>query len=177
MAQEQGFFQRNVQAGDQFFQEEGHMTTFAVTPGFSNEARFVENATQCSRRKLQGTNVFGIESALRDELATVWEECRQPNWDGYQALPINQDTLRSAYVFLESLPLGFSAPSIGAEPDGAITLEWHRSERRTLSVSVGSTDELHYAALLGPNRVYGAEAFFGEVPRSILDLIRKVYTA
>lgn len=153
------------------------MTTFSVTPGFSNEARFVENSTQCSRRQLQGANVFGIESALRDELATVWEECRQPNWDGYQALPIDQDTLRSAYVFLESLPLGFSAPSIGAEPDGAITLEWHRSVRRTLSVSVGSTGELHYAALLGPNRVYGTEAFFGEVPSSILDLIRKVYTA
>lgn len=153
------------------------MTTFSLTPGFSDAARYVEHSTQDSRRQLQGANVFGIESALRDELATVWEECRLPNWDGFQALPIDQNGLRSAYVFLESLPLGFPAPSIGAEPDGAITFEWHRSERRTLSVSVSSTDELHYAALLGPNRVYGTEAFFGDVPGSILDLIRKVYAA
>ena len=153
------------------------MTTLMLTPGFSDEARFVEDSTQDSRRQLQGANVFGIENTMRDELATVWEECREPNWDGFQAIPIDQDGLRSAYVFLESLPLGFPAPSIGAEPDGAFTLEWHRSKRRTLSVSVASSDELHYAALLGPNRVYGTEAFFGDVPSSILDLIRRVYSA
>lgn len=153
------------------------MTTLSLTPGFSDAALYVEHSTQRSRRQLQGANVFGIDGALRDELATVWEECRQPNWDGFQAIPIDQDGLRSAYVFLESLPLGFPAPSIGAEPDGAITLEWYHSERRTLSVSVSSADELHYAALLGLNRVYGTEAFFGDVPGSILDLIRKVYVA
>jgi hypothetical protein len=122
-------------------------------------------------------NVFGIESAARDELATVWEECRNPNWDGFKALPISQDALHGAYTFLESLPLGFPPPSIGAEPDGEVTLEWHRSERRTLSISVSPDGELHYAALLGPNRVYGTEVFFGEVPRSIEDLIRRVYAS
>jgi hypothetical protein len=99
------------------------------------------------------------------------------NWDGCEASAVSQDTLRNAYSFLESLPIGFPAPSIGAEPDGHLTLEWHRSGRRTLSVSVSPDDELHYAGLFGPSRVYGTEAYFGEVPHSILDLIRRVYSA
>ena len=112
---------------------------------------------------------------MRDELATVWEECRQSNWDGYQALAVSQDTLRYAYLFLELLPLGYPKPSVGAEPDGQLTLEWHRSPRQTLSVSVSPEGNLYYAGLFGANRVYGTEAFFGDVPQSILTLIRRVY--
>jgi len=153
------------------------MTNGLPTLGFSDAAQYVQDSTRLGRCQLHGSNVFGNESALRDELATVWEECREPNWDGFHALPVSRDALRSAYCFLESLPLGFPAPSIGAEPDGALTLEWHRSARRTFSVSVSPDDELHFAALFGPNRVYGTEAFFGEVPESILDLIRRVYAA
>ena len=152
------------------------MTTGLPTLGFSDAAQYVDS-TRRGRRQLDVSNVFGIESALRNEWATVWEECREPNWDGFQALPVSQDTFRSTYLFLESLPPNFPAPSIGAEPDGALTLEWHRSLRRTLSVSVSPEDELHFAALFGPNRVYGTEAFFGEVSESILDLIRRVYAA
>lgn len=145
--------------------------------GFSDAAQHVDDSTRRGRRHLNESNAFGIESVARDELGSVWEQCREPNWDGYNALPVSQDVLRNTYLLLESLPIGFPAPSIGAEPDGALTLEWHRSPRRTLSVSVGPEDELHFAALFGPNRVYGTEAFFGEVPESILELIRRVYAA
>jgi len=153
------------------------MSYVLMTPGFSSLAQYVEDTARKERRWLQGSNVFGLESLLREELATVWEACRIDNWDGLGARAVNQETLRSAYCFLESLPIGFPAPSIGAEPDGQLTLEWHRSRRRTLSISVSSDDELHYAGLFGPNRVFGTEAFFGEVPDSILKLIRRVYAA
>ena len=148
-----------------------------LTSGSSDAARFIDETTQEGRRHLHESNAFGIESHVRDELATVWEECREPNWDGYQAVAVSQDTLRNAYLFLESLPLGFPHPSIGAEPDGHMTLEWHRSVRRTLSISVDPDGDLHFAALFGPNRVYGTEAFFGEVPEDVLNLIRRIYAA
>jgi hypothetical protein len=148
-----------------------------MTPGFSEAARYVERETLEGWRKLSESNVFGIESTIRDDLGTVWDECRRPDWDGFGALPVNQQTLLNAYTFLESLPLGCPAPSVGAEPDGQLTLEWHRGPRRTLSVSVTPDGELHYAALIGPNRVFGTEAFFGEVPGAILDLIRRIYTS
>jgi hypothetical protein len=152
------------------------MQTFWPTPGFSDEAKVVAEATHAERRRLSQTNAFS-KNPLFDELGTVWEECRHPNWDGYDALPVSQDTLRNAYVLVESLPLGFPPPSIGAEPDGELTLEWHRSARRTLSVSVTPCGELHFAALLGPNRVFGTEAFFGDIPEIILILINQVFRA
>lgn len=147
------------------------------TPGFSDAARYVRDATQKGRWHLQKSRSLGVGGALHEELGTVWEECRRANWDGFDSLPVDNDTLRNTYVLLESFPLGYPGPSIGAEPDGCLTLEWHRSTRRTLSVSVAPDGNLHYAALLGPNRVYGTEAFFGEVPESVLDLIRRVYGA
>lgn len=145
------------------------------TCGFSDAAQFVHETTARGRRHLQESSTFGIEGNLRDELATVWEECREPNWDGFHAVPVSKDTLRNTYSFLESLPFGFPAPSVGAEPDGSLTLDWHFSPRRTLSVSVSPDDDLHFAALFGPNRDFGTVAFFGEVPNRILDLIRQVY--
>ena len=128
------------------------MSGALLTRGFSDTAQYIEKVTSDGRRFLRKSSAFGIENILRDELATVWEECRNPNWDGFDALPVTQDALRNAYLFLESLPLGYPRPSISAEPDGELTLEWHRSPRRTLSISVTPDGYLHYAALLGPNR-------------------------
>jgi hypothetical protein len=145
--------------------------------GVSETARFIRTRTQAERQRLQESNALGTLSLIGDELATLWEDCRQPNWDGYQALPVTQDGLRNAYVFLEALPLGFPLPSLGAEPDGDLTMEWHHSAQRTLSISVTPEGNLHYAALLGPNRKWGTEAFFGDVPNTIVDLIRQVYAA
>jgi len=144
------------------------------TLGFSDAAQFVEDSARRGRQHLNESSAFGIDSAVRDELATVWEDCRTPNWDGFGALPVSQETLRHAYVLLETLPLGFPAPSIGAEPDGQLTLEWYRSPRRTLSLSVDPVGDLHYAAIFGPNRAFGTEAFFDEIPTSILQLIQRL---
>jgi hypothetical protein len=59
-----------------------------------------------------------------------------------------------------------------------LTLEWHSSPRRTLSVSITPEGDLHYAALLGPRKkAYGTEPFFDEVPKAILDLIGQVAPA
>lgn len=150
------------------------MSETLVTRGFSDEARLLQQNTQKGWKHVRSSNVLGTVS---DELGTVWEECRVPDWDGHGALPVEQDTLRNAYCLLESLPLGFPPPSVGAEPDGALTLEWRRSARRILSVSVHPEGELHYAALVGPNRHYGTVAFFGDVPPVILSLIRRVFAA
>jgi hypothetical protein len=143
--------------------------------GTSDEARFVEEQWEGGRRCLQDSHYSGMRgNEVFDELCSVADECRMPNWDGYGAEAVSQDTYRLAYRFLEALPSGFLAPSIGAEPDGHLTLEWHRSLNYTVSVSISPQAELHYSALVGPNRVYGTEAFFGEPPTAILDLIRRI---
>lgn len=146
-----------------------------TTGGSSGAARFVAQQFEQGWRRLRDSNSLGagVEAAFQ-ELHGVAEECGLPNWDGYGAAPVNSETLRQAYRFLAALPLGTTAPSVGAEPDGQITFEWYHSVRRTLSVSISPEGELHYAALLGPSKAYGSEPFFGEVPQVILDLIRRV---
>lgn len=153
------------------------MTGVSTTSGLSETARLLENATSNVRNRLRDSVMLGLDSTVFDELADVWDACREPDWDGHNALPVSQDTLRNTYSLLEALPPGFPTPSVGAEPDGQLTLEWHRSPRRTLSVSVSPEGDLHYAALFGPARQYGTEAFFSEVPETILNLIRRVSAA
>jgi hypothetical protein len=75
-------------------------------------------------------------------------------------------------MLIDSLPLGFLRPSIGAEPDGHITLEWRRSPRRVLSVSVDPDGFLHYAGLFGNNKRFGTLTFFSTPPEELLQLVR-----
>ncbi|NUQ60910.1 MAG: hypothetical protein HUU20_00365 [Pirellulales bacterium] len=151
------------------------MSTSTIRGG-SQAAKYIQEQLAGQQRYLHKSAALGIEHVLRDELAETWQECSQPDWDGYEALPVIWDTYQHARRFLLALPLGTWLPSIGAEPDGHITLEWHLAPRRTLSVSIAPDELLHYAALLGPARTCGTEPFFDEVPERILDLIRDVYT-
>lgn len=116
-------------------------------------------------------STLGHPEAL-EELWDVWDECRTANWDGYQALPVERETYHAAYVLIESLPLGFPRPAIGAEPDGQLTLEWHKSPSRTLSVSVDPNGFLHYAGLYGANKQFGTLAFFSTAPSELIQLVR-----
>jgi hypothetical protein len=104
----------------------------------------------------------------------TFDECREPNWDGYDAPPVSEESYHLAHQCLAALPLSTPVPSIGAEPDGQITVEWYRSPQRTLSVSISPDRYLHYAALLGLTMAYGTEPFVGEVPKIISDLIHRV---
>ncbi len=143
--------------------------------GESSTARYVAEKMSEHSLSLQMSNSVGIGSVF-DELAEVWEECREPNWDGHNAVPISRDALRNAYMFLEALPLGFPRPSLGADPHGQVSVEWYLSSRRVLSVGISEDGQLHYAALIGPNKTCGTEVFFGDVPEEIINLVRRVYS-
>jgi hypothetical protein len=145
------------------------------TRSSSATAQYLATQFGAGRRRLRSSYYLGLGMAsAAEELLRVSKECNEDNWDGYGAAPITEQTYLQACAFLDALPLGTPAPSIGAEPDGHLTLEWHQSARRTLSVSVSPEGDLHYAALLGPSRAYGTEPFLGEVPQTILDLIHRV---
>jgi len=144
-----------------------------ITPGWSDAAIFVAERTEESRRQLQSSSAVGL-GIVFNELCQVAEECEDPNWDGFGAEPVSMDAYRLAYQFLEGLPLGTPAPSIGAEPDGHITFEWHRGPERTLSVSVSPDAQLHFAARIRSARDYGTRPFFGEIPHRIFELIQRV---
>src|SRR5262245_30148697 len=128
-------------------------------------SQYSEALDSAARRQQEAvrSSTRGHQEAL-EQLCEVWNECREANWDGYDAHPVDQETYRAAYLLIESLPLGFPRPSIGAEPDGHLTLEWYKSPRRTLSVSVDPDGLLHYAGLYGANKRYGTLGFFSAAP-------------
>lgn len=147
-----------------------HVPTHAA----SDVANFVASQFDRWSGRLRESFSLGLRRGVFEELYKVGKECNTPNWDGYGAEPVCSESVKYAKSFLEALPLGTAAPTVGAEPDGHLTLEWHRTSRRTLSVSVSPDGELHYAALLGASKRYGTEPFFGDVPTPILDLISRV---
>lgn len=115
---------------------------------------------------------------LFQSLAMQAEECAREGWDGHGAMPVKMETYRAAYRFAESLPVGLPLPTVGAEPDGHLTLEWYHDASRVLSLSIGPEGELNYAALLGEtSRRTGSERFQQEVPRDVLHLIDEVFAA
>jgi hypothetical protein len=147
-----------------------------TSQGNSTTAAFIAYKHWDGRSQLQKSQVLGLSGgAVLYDLYQVYKECLKPNWDGYDALPVTEIAYNLARQFIVALPLGTPPPSLGADPDGEITVEWHHSPRRTLSVSVNPDGKLDYAALLGTSRVYGTEVFYGEVPKKIVDLIYEVF--
>jgi hypothetical protein len=114
---------------------------------------------------------------LDTELIQTWEQCNTPNWDGYGAFPVQAETLTHARAFAQALPPEALPDSVGAEPDGHLTLEWFHHPLWTLSVSISPEGTLYYAALLGEFDPRGAEPFLGAVPQKINNLIAMVNSA
>lgn len=146
------------------------------TAGASKAAKYVDEKIENGRAHLRNSMSFGrgIDEAT-EELGSVAEQCTTAGWDGYEAIPIEHETIRQANYFLRRLPMWIPSPTVSAEPDGHITFEWYRAPRRVLSVSIGEEGNLHYASLLGTRKYYGTEPFFGVVPLEILRLIRSIF--
>ncbi|MEX0938542.1 MAG: hypothetical protein WDZ59_11840 [Pirellulales bacterium] len=151
------------------------MNGATLTPGQSDVAKSLDSELEEHRNFLQSSAAIGNERLLLGEFPEVWHECRQPDWDGYNAAAATIDSLTVALYFLLSLPVGIRLPTVGATPSGNFTFEWHHSRRRSLTVIVAEDGYIHYAALLGADIQDGKVAFFDEVPETILDLIAKVY--
>ncbi|MDP3030051.1 MAG: hypothetical protein Q8O04_11285 [Deltaproteobacteria bacterium] len=145
------------------------------TSASGNTAQYITTQAEQWLGRLQNSHALGLGAkGVFDELRNIRNQCSSPDWDGYGALPVTDHTFIMALSFLKALPLGIPAPTVGAEPDGQITLEWYRSPRHILSISISPEGDLHYAALQGRRKNYGTEPYWGDVPQIILDLIHQV---
>ena len=149
------------------------MLEFDTINGFSREAQEVAEADYEEVQRTWNSEVLGM-GVTRRQLNRVWANCSQPDWDGHSSVPVKAETLNHVARLLQSLPRLFPLPTIGADPDGHVTLEWFHSPSRLVSISVTPDAQLHYAGLFGGNTAYGTEPFFGELPESILTMIRRV---
>ncbi len=136
---------------------------------------FVDQQREVILKSLQRSNTLGfIAKGTFQQLDEIFEECSTQGWDGERAKPISVDVLSSAKTFLMSFPLGIEAPEIGAEPDGAITLEWYRSPSRVISISINPGGWIYYAAIIGVTRRHGMDFASFDVSDDLLELISQV---
>ena len=113
-----------------------------------------------------------------DEIA---RECSLANWDGYSAVaisePVRMRALDFALALRERLPRGTPAPELIPEPDGELSISWELAPDLVFSVSVGSSDRLHYSGILATVEQQGVERMGSSVPRTILDAITRLCEA
>jgi len=143
--------------------------------GYASEtAGFVAQQREDSFDILQESNALGSAAeGIFQQLLEVFEECSSEGWDGEQAKPISVEVLQYAIRFLNSF-LGIKAPEVGAEPDGAITLEWYRSPNKVVSISINPDGWVYWAALIGTSRRHGADYALMGVSDILLKIILQV---
>lgn len=139
-------------------------------------APYVGHAVEITVRDVAGPSpdVAAVRRSALSDLSHVWQQCREVNWDGEGADAIEQETYQTACHLLESLPGGYPAPTIAAEADGQISLEWYRQPRQLVTVSISRDKTLYWAALVGSEDPRGSCQFAGEFPGTLLYWIERV---
>jgi len=85
---------------------------------------------------MQKYNLSLKQRQILEILSEVKTECSEPNWDGYDAAAIDDNSYKNAINFISLLPVYFPIPDIRVDPDGEVSFEWYEDKRNVFSVSV-----------------------------------------
>ena len=146
--------------------------------GLGDEAGRVEFVfTEMQKHALASLSLGKAKQYALDSLYATFSEGCQAGWDGYEASTACYESYTRAKRFIEALPANFPAPEVALDPDGEVSLEWYAGPGRVFAISIGPNDELTYAGKFSPTRkTHGTEPFTGQVPKVILDHLRRLLT-
>jgi len=143
------------------------------TAGASEAAEAVQRSGSEVREHIGTANISGLDrQTLLADLAALASETAIAGWDGYNASPVQRATFLQVRSFIDALPLHIASPTLAADPDGDITLEWYTDTAHVLSISISSRGEMNYAARVGLKRVWGSEPFIDEVPAMLIQMMQ-----
>ncbi|CAN5806740.1 hypothetical protein BH11VER1_BH11VER1_03270 [soil metagenome] len=132
-------------------------------------ARDVVQYAECSQ------SLFGTKTAAISEVWKLADECGEADWDGNEAMVLDENAIAGAVSFIRALPEGIPMPELAPEPDGSISLDWIQSRHRLFSLSIGKSNRLAFAWLDGSDKGHGVSQFDGwKVPKRILDGIQSI---
>jgi len=110
-------------------------------------------------------------------LFEIYKECSVPNWDGYGAYSISEETYEEAFKIIDSLPSFIKMPEITCEPTGEIAFEWNKDGGQMFVVSVGGKHKINYAGIFaGNNKIHGSEDFEESLPAPVINNLRRLYS-
>lgn len=112
---------------------------------------------------------------LRNSLSELYRECSQPDWDGYGAKPVTEDSYAEAQRIIDALPSWLPAPEIVAEPSGDIGFEWYKEKGQVFALSVGGRHRIIYAGIFAGDKEHGSVYFEETMPLVIMQHLRKLY--
>ena len=95
--------------------------------------RIADNNISSVREDVKTQNYHKLVRELKD----IQTACAAADWDGYDALPISENTVARAICFLELLDPSLGIPDIVPEPTGEIGFAWEREGCMTLLISLG----------------------------------------
>ena len=120
----------------------------------SGEASQVRACAEAMVDRVESSDaLFGGKTAVISALwGLAWSHA-EAGWDGGDALPADRQAIGLAAAFIRALPDDCDMPSVGVDPDGAVTLDWMVTRHRMLSISfAGDSDRLAYAWIDGTDR-------------------------
>lgn len=144
-----------------------------TTRGFSPTAEYLQSWERDIRQRQRNTVTFSRQPAT-EAVLEAFEQCSESDWDGEGAMAVEFDTYLTAVRLIEALPCGLPSPSVCAEPDGQINLEWFKHPRCVVSASVSHDGVIYWAALVGVNKQRGASHFIDDFPPEISQSIARV---
>lgn len=135
--------------------------SWAETPGASSEARQVERGY---------TDAFYAVKATTAGVSAICSELMSLAAERVEGVP--GATLAKALEFAATLPSDVELPEVSIDPDGELAFDWG-GEGGLLSVSVGETGRVTYAAELGGNPVSGTVQLGGWVSSSLGEVLKR----
>jgi hypothetical protein len=114
---------------------------------------------------------------LYQELYRIYRECSKSGWDIYSSIPISVRVFLEATKLLDLLPSDSPSPEVTPEPTGEIAFEWYKGKNHVFVISIGGKNTISYAGLFGRHsKTYGAEYFFDELPRLVVDNVSRLFS-
>lgn len=151
---------------------------FTHNSGLSEDANTIEWQLSDVKSNIKGENIsIGKSfSEIQEELDSISSEASDENWDGYGAAPAIPESYLEAQKFINSYPMSFPLPEVTIDPDGEFAFEWYRDNEHYFSISFSAESYLIYAGIFGINKANGKEYFEDEIPKVILENIKRVYS-
>lgn len=131
--------------------------------GVSTASYGLEMHAQLIRNHTEDAVLFGWKTLLRQDLMAAYLACSKEGWNGYDALPINEQTISAGREFLELLPDNLMPPEVIPEPTGKISFEWRNDVGAILVIAVDA-QSIAFAELIGSKKRYGEAQFIAVLP-------------
>ncbi len=155
--------------------ETSFLSSSPSNSGVSEECKLIQESFDKIRIRDLETASGQSLSQLSSILFETFYECREPNWDGYDASPISEKTYFEAVDLLKSLPPYLPLPEIIPEPTGELGFEWQSKKNFVYVISVGGHNQITYAGIFGQgNETHGTENLTGTIPKIIIEHILRV---